>query len=96
MFPAKGGDDDRLPEKEPVVGVQSDGFARAYPVAQVAAAPGGRVVDETPGGRIVLEASADGNSIRVVEKPEGVRTVHTFWFAWASFHPDTDLFDSER
>ncbi len=96
MFPAKGGDDDRLPEKEPVVGVQADGFARAYSVAQVAAAPDGRVVDETPAGRIVLEASSDGGSIRVVEKPEGVHTVHTFWFAWASFHPDTDLFESER
>ena len=53
------------------------------------------MVDETPAGSIVLEASGDG-SIRIVEKPEGVHTVHTFWFAWASFHPDTDLFDSEQ
>ncbi len=44
---------------------------------------------------VVLEVSPDGGSIRVVEKPEGVHIVHTFWFAWASFHPDTDLFDPD-
>lgn len=92
MFPAKGGDDDRLPQKEPVVGVAYDGFARAYPLEQVAKAEDGRLVDELEGGRIVLEGR-DGQSVRVVEKPEGANVVHTFWFAWVAFHPETTIFE---
>ena len=92
MFPAKGGDDDRLPEKEPVVGVVVGELARAYPVARVAAADGGRLVDELGPGQVVLEAR-DGGQVRVVAKPQGAQTVHTFWFAWVAFHPQTDVFD---
>lgn len=92
MFPAKGGDDDRLPQKEPVVGVAYGAFARAYPVERVAQAEGGRLVDKVTGGRIVLEGR-DGQSVRVVEEPAGANVVHTFWFAWVAFHPDTTIFE---
>ncbi|MEX0745469.1 MAG: DUF3179 domain-containing protein [Phycisphaeraceae bacterium] len=95
MFPAKGGDDDRLPPKEPVVGVQVGGFARAYPIDRVASAPDGRVEDHLDQARIVLEAGPDDQHIRVIETPEGARVVHTFWFAWVAFHPETTVFEQE-
>jgi hypothetical protein len=93
MFPASGGDDARLGRKEPVVGIQMDGFERAYPVQAIANAPGGRIEDRIGDERIAIEALDDGRHVSVVEVPEDALVVHTFWFAWASFHPQTTIFE---
>jgi len=28
----------------------------------------------------------------VVEAPPDAQVAHTFWFAWAAFHPQTDIY----
>ncbi|MBI4557092.1 MAG: DUF3179 domain-containing protein [Candidatus Hydrogenedentes bacterium] len=93
MFPAKGADDRRLPRKEPVVGIQVGGAERAYPVRQVADAPDGRIEELVGDGRVIIEALDDGRYVRVVEVPDSALVVHTFWFAWISFHPQTTVFE---
>ena len=64
MFPVKGGDDARLPRKEPVIGIQFDQRARAYPIHRIADAPSGRVEDLLGQARIVLEAGPAREQIR--------------------------------
>ncbi len=83
-------DDERLPKKERVVGVRLGSTTRAYPIAALKKAPKGRVVDSVDGERVVLEAREEG--AKVVEAPSDAEVVHTFWFAWAAFHPDTELY----
>ena len=55
-------------------------------------APDGLVRDSIEGEAIVLSAPPGSQSVRVVEAPPGAHVVHTYWFAWAAFHPDTEVY----
>lgn len=91
MFPVKR-EDDRLGEKDRVVGLRLDGEFRAYPLTAIQESEGGRLEDEFVGERIVIEADAETGRVAVVEAPEEARVIHTFWFTWAAVHPETDVF----
>ncbi|MEX2673760.1 MAG: DUF3179 domain-containing protein [Phycisphaeraceae bacterium] len=92
MFPVKQSDDRRLGEKQPLVGVQIGDVARAYPLEAIASAPDGRIEEAIAGERLVLEISNERDHIRVVELPDEARVIHTFWFAWVAFHPETTIY----
>jgi hypothetical protein len=89
MFPVQR-IDDRLPEKARVIGITFDGVTRAYPLNTLAEA--GRIEDEIAGQRVVLTHKPEGGQVTV--QPDGAKVVHTFWFAWSAFHPDTELYES--
>ncbi len=95
MFPAKGSGDTRLGEKEPVLGVKIGGAVRAYPIDAIARAQRGRIEDELGGHTISLEASRNPSQVKVISAPSEARVVHTFWFAWVSFHPDTTIYGAD-
>ncbi len=86
-------EDDRLGRRVPIVGVKIGDAVRAYPIAAIRAAPGGLVHDVLAGERIVIAADPDGESVRVIEVPPAAMVVHTFWFAWAAFHPETEIYE---
>ena len=86
--------DERLPLKTPVIGLRVGNTVRAYPLQAVRSALDGRVIDPVGLGQFVLEASAD--RIDIVELPAGAAVVHTFWYAWAAMHTDTDIWASEN
>jgi len=86
--------DDRLPFKTRVVGIEHGGEAAAFTARWVAAQPDRRAEVEVGGGAVVLEADDQGG-VAVVAAPEAARTVHTFWFAWNAFHPETSLTDAQ-
>jgi hypothetical protein len=88
MFPVTRRDV-RLKAKTPVVGVKIGGIARAYPVEAIRQANGGQVIDRLGSAEIALKADED--TVSIVKVPEGASVVHTFWFAWAAFHPDTGV-----
>lgn len=91
MFPLTRRLDKRLPAKARVLGVQAGAHTRAYPIEKILAAQRGRVEDTLGGARLVFKAMENGG-VSVLEAPEDARIVHTFWFAWAAFHPDTELY----
>ena len=82
--------DDRLPVKEPVIGLRRGAQAKAWPVAWIRRQPQGRVIQEWAGGTVEFAASEDGE-IKVVRVTKGADVAHTLWFAWAAFHPDTTV-----
>ncbi len=88
MFPIARRDD-RLDSKTRVVGVKIGDRTRAYPLETIRKAPDGRLVDKLGSSEVVLKA--DGDTVSVVKVPEGAPAVHTFWFAWAAFHPETSV-----
>lgn len=100
MFPIKVSDD-RVAPKAPVVGVRFADVARAYPIDRLRKAaadapqPAGVVTDSIAGKTIKLSVDAQTGSVRIVDLPEGAQVVYTFWFAWAAFHPETQLFGQD-
>ncbi|HQH74276.1 MAG TPA: hypothetical protein PK360_19525, partial [bacterium] len=49
------------------------------------------IQDILNGVPITIERLDDGQVI--VEHGDGAQVVHTFWFAWYAFHPDTEIYD---
>ena len=82
--------DRRLPAKMPVIGIRSGSVIRAYTLSEVEKSRGGMLEVKIEGGKVVLQVDGKG-SVRVVEAPENAQVVHTFWFAWAAFHPKSEL-----
>jgi len=89
MFPVAH-HDARLKAKERVVGICVGDVCRAYPVQRILDARGRTITDQLGGQRVELQADASGG-VRIVQAPRDARVAHSFWFAWAAFHPNTEL-----
>ena len=89
VFPAPR--DPRYHPKLPVVGLRSaDGTSRVYPSSELLRAGGS--AEETFAGvpvRIRWNAAEDTFD---VEAPTEIEVIEGFWFAWAAFHPETEVY----
>jgi hypothetical protein len=87
-FPVEAADP-RYHPKEVVLGVAVGDARRAY-LGSILAAEGGRIVDDFKGRKIRVAYDSDISTF-VWEAPEDVSVTDAYWFAWKSFHPDTDI-----
>ena len=74
------------------MGIKLGETARAYPVREIQTAPDGVVRDTIDGETIVLQGDAASGSVRIVQAPKRALVVYTYWFAWAAFHPQTEIY----
>lgn len=86
--------DNRLSEKEFVLGVVINEKARAYYPPAVKKA--GKIEDKFEGKTIVAEYEKDIDAVRIFEKKsdgtlERINPFGAFWFSWVAAHPDTEL-----
>ena len=81
--------DPRLGPKTWVVGVETDGHAKAWPIESLGPGPGG--LHDSLGGRPrKIHHDAVHRTARVTDaQGRAVPSVTAFWFAWATFHPGT-------
>jgi len=88
--------DERLPTKEPVAGIIVGGRAKAYPIRRLETGPD-RFQDRIGGVALDIEYDKGADLIRVND-PAGrpIPVVRAFWFAWAAFHPRTEIFSTGR
>lgn len=93
--------DNRLSEKEFVLGITVNGKAKAY--YPPAIKKSGRVEDKFEGKTIIAEYEKDIDAVRIFSaeggSPEGrekklerINPFGAFWFSWVAAHPDTELF----
>ena len=88
-FPAPR--DARYHPKMPTAGLRLPGGpARAYPAEELVRA-GGRVRERFAGRPVSVAYDADEGLFRVEAPPE-VEVIEGYWFAWAAFHPETEVF----
>lgn len=82
--------DQRIHPKMVVFGISIGSAALAVTDEFLRANP--RLETELGGRKLVVERAADG-SVRATDANDGsvVPAIRLFWFAWASFHPDTAL-----
>ena len=86
-FRAKG-----LHPKERVIGLTINGKAKAWPFVELRRA-GGVVNDVVGGLPVTVRYNKEHESAEVIDKQgKALASVSLFWFAWAAFHPETDLF----
>jgi hypothetical protein len=87
--------DDRLFEKAIVFGIEIDGKAKAYPEEELKKNP--KFTDTFAGKSLEITRSSDG-SVRIKNLTDGGEVVPEigFWFAWAAFHPDTQLYKAPK
>ena len=52
----------------------------------------GELVDPINGQQLRLTVDQKLKQVRVLEAPADAKVIHTFWFAWAAFHPQTQVF----
>lgn len=81
--------DDRLPPKAFVLGIERDGKFKAY---HKEALPEGTTTDTFSGADIVIEKNSAGE-VRFFAGKEraSVPAVGSFWFSWLAVHPKTEL-----
>lgn len=86
--------DQRLSDKTKIVGVKIDKQTWAYPISRVSGARGGRIEEMIAGHRLILQCDSNTGRVAIVEAPPEAQIVHTFWFAWAAFHPQTLVYEN--
>jgi len=91
IFPAEPADG-RFKNKTKIVGIRFGQTTRAYPLEELKRAPGGEVLDVIQGQAVRLRADPATGAIHIVQAPDGAQVIHTFWFAWAAFHPETRVY----
>jgi thiol-disulfide isomerase/thioredoxin len=82
MFPVEN-EDDRLHPKEVVYGFERDGRALAITQDSLEEYSG-----EIGGERFIIDTS---EGVVAIFNDERVALTRSFWFAWAAFHPETEL-----
>lgn len=86
--------DERLPLKEWVLGVRLGGQAKAYPFSALAGRVDAKGELQDRLGGVPLTIRFDGTH-RTAEafdaKDQALPSVMAFWFAWAAFHPKTEV-----
>jgi hypothetical protein len=85
MFPVSH-PDARLPTKEPVLGIARNKDSLAIVLSALPQSP---VTVEVGGNRLVVHYDSASNTTEVVVGLNAIPAVRTYWFAWASFHPET-------
>ncbi|GAB1233566.1 DUF3179 domain-containing protein [Ferrigenium sp. UT4] len=84
--------DERLPPKAWVAGVEHEGHFRAYPFDELAKTPG-MVHEQLGSAEIVVHYDPDNRSVRVTDATgTEIPVIAAYWFAWYAFHPDTEIF----
>ncbi len=92
-FPV-GKKDDRLGDKDFILGIVVNGKAKAYLPDAVKKA--GEVTDQFGGKTIVARYEKEIDAVRLFEKKadgtvERINPFGAFWFSWVAAHPDTEL-----
>jgi len=81
----------QLQIKTVVYGIELDGKSKAYPES---AFDKEQIIEDTVGDIPVRFERKESGEIKVlnVQTSENIIPIRLFWFAWAAFHPDTQLY----
>ena len=90
MFPISS-EDKRIHPKEIVYGIEMNGKFKAYPDSSIGK---GESLTDTLGNVALTMSKDEYGQMRFMNGDEELIPVRSFWFAWAVFHPDTELYSS--
>ncbi|MBT4123844.1 MAG: DUF3179 domain-containing protein [Candidatus Pacebacteria bacterium] len=83
-------DDERLHPKDWIYGIEVDGVKKAYPEDKLKEIS---IIEDLVGeNKITIENNKGIISFRNTSKDEKIIPLRSFWFAWAAFNPDTEVY----
>jgi len=86
--------DNTFHKKEWIIGVEINGVYKAYPVKRLSKLSERELHDEMGGTNFTLTWDANGQNVRIkTASGEEIVGLQMFWFAWAAFHPDTEVYE---
>jgi hypothetical protein len=95
MFPVRFRAEGYHP-KERVLGIELGGKAKAYPFVELAKGAG-EIADTLAGRAVRIRYSREYQSAEAFDaKGQPLVATTLFWFAWAAFHPETELYRASR
>lgn len=80
--------------KEKVLGVEIDGHFKAYPFEELSEHGQERFTDTMADKEIEIVWNEDERSARARMHDQLIPATVAFWFAWFTFHPDTEVFEA--
>tara|TARA_B110000858_G_scaffold77483_1_gene89781 strand:+ start:19367 stop:20323 length:957 start_codon:yes stop_codon:yes gene_type:complete len=83
--------------KKRVIGIEVDGVFKAYPFKELSKQGKAEFTDQIAGSTFLIEwdEEAQSSSIRD-ETGKLLPAITGFWFAWYTFHPETEIFTAPR
>jgi len=86
--------DDRFFSKEYILGVEINGKFKAYPFSQLAKnAP--HINDSFEGKNLEISFNKNSKTAMLIKPDLKIKPTVSFWFAWYTFHPDTEVYYAE-
>jgi len=82
--------DERLDAHEIVLGISADGQDEAFPLSKLAGAPMPLRV-RLGGTNLTINYDAGSGAARASAAGERIPAYEGYWFAWAAFHPGTEI-----
>jgi len=84
----------RLQIKTEVYGVEFDGKSKAYPASSFESQ---NVIEDRLGKVNIRLEEDDSGVVKAINVDTGkdLVVIRLFWFAWAAFHPDTELYENK-
>lgn len=89
IFPVTSADD-RLPAKAKIYGIEINGKFKAYPQDELK--KGSTITDQLAGESIKITVDDAGRVRMESSKGEEIDWQISFWFSWAAFHPETEIY----
>ena len=81
-----------LPKKEWIVGIEINDHYKAYPISVLAKKKVRQFEDTLGGFTFTLTWDKNGENIRAIaNNGKEIPVLQMFWFAWAAFHPETEV-----
>ena len=84
-----------LHPKTPVFGLTLGGESRAYPFAEFPESGRYRLEDGLGDAEVTLVVDTEADSARAYRSGEEITGLTSYWFAWFTFHPETDLYEGD-
>ncbi|MDQ3099613.1 MAG: DUF3179 domain-containing protein [bacterium] len=80
--------------KTVVYGIEMNGSSKAYPESIFDKR---QVIEDTVGDTTIRLQKLESGQIKVINLQNGeeIIPIRLFWFAWAAFHPDTELYENK-
>ena len=82
---------DLLPSKKQVLGIEVEGKYKAYTFTDLTKA-GNELKDSFNGVDYTIGFDSSNSSAKILNSTKPIVYITTFWFAWYTFHPETELY----